>query len=80
MDEITRAFKIARAHFDNTPVWSDLYLLYSKEYQPYHFADDVAWFLRFARKWDSQPVIRWNSSALWKDILEHSVVVWKKKT
>jgi hypothetical protein len=57
MDNITHAFKIAKAHFNDAPVWNLRDLRLSKVYQPIGRVDYLAHSIRLGKMLDSSPVV-----------------------
>jgi hypothetical protein len=81
MDNITHAFKVAKAHYNDSPVRNLNFVRWSKVYQPIGRVDYLAHSLRLGRFLDSSPVI-----AILEDecvptldfMLENSKEVWRR--
>jgi|WetSurMetagenome_2_1015567.scaffolds.fasta_scaffold519405_2 hypothetical protein len=82
MDNITHAFKVAKAHYNDSPVWNLWSLRWSKQYHFLAHIDYLAHSIRLGRMLDSSPVI-----AILEDeriptldfMLENSKEVWRRK-
>jgi hypothetical protein len=80
MDEITRALKLARAHYNDSTV-DILSLNYSKEYRcDHYYIDDVAHALRIGRRVDSHRAMGdFEHSQGDMTFIKSAEIIWKKR-
>ena len=78
MDDITRAFKIAKAHFNDSPVLSQYYLRWSKEMPIKSYGDSLGWRLRLGHALDGHVVAACPERA--RKLIEHgTTIMWRRE-
>jgi len=86
MDEITRALKHGRAHFDNVLVTNPWALLWSEEYfvprgiVPYGGFDSMGRTLLTGRNFDGHRTNQWLPRNMWKWPLTKTEVLWQRNS
>jgi hypothetical protein len=83
MDNITHAFKLAKTHYNDAPVWNLNFVRWSKTYLVRHPVDYLAHSLRLGRMLDSSPVISILEGECVPTLgfmLENSKEIWRRKS
>lgn len=85
MDEITQAFKLARAHFDNIPVTNPWALRWSRAYfvprliPPFgESCDSIGMALQLGRRFDGHRINQWLPRDMWKWPLTKTKAIWQR--
>lgn len=80
MDEITRHLKLARAHYNDSPVLNQLYLTWSRRYRADLYQDTLANAIRRGRQIDSRIIVQAGMGhearrRAWRYMLFHSIAI-----